>query len=122
MALALPALLAVMVLACSKEQSAPAQLIKPLPADIVRQDIVRQLKAVIVRQLKISRDSVQVTMGTGLKKVFRINFDTLGSKAKLDLQLSDPIITNDGKADNDKVPPPPILGKVIEDNGRGINH
>jgi BlaR1 peptidase M56 len=105
MALALPALLAVMALACSKEQSAPAQITKPLSLNLVK-------------HLKFSRDSFQVAMGTGLTKVFvignankngqvfHITFDTLGSRAKLDLQEADPIMI-EGKVDDNKVPPPP---------------
>ena len=106
-ALALPVLLAVMALACSKEQDAPAKdpMIKPLSVDNLR-------------LAKITRDSVQVAMGTGLTKVFvignankngqvfHITFDTLGSRAKLDLQEADPIMI-EGKADDQKVPPPP---------------
>ena len=106
-ALALPVLLAVMALACSKEQDAPAKdpMIKPLSVDNLR-------------LAKITRDSVQVAMGTGLTKVFvignankngqvfHITVDTLGSRAKLDLQEADPIMI-EGKADDQKVPPPP---------------
>jgi hypothetical protein len=101
-ALAVPVLLAVMVLACSKEQNAPAQITKPLSVSIVK-------------QLKIMRDSVQYSISydpvsvNGKAKgggAFRITYDTLGSKVRLDLQQSDAIQIV-GNADDGKVPPPP---------------
>jgi hypothetical protein len=86
-ALALPVLLAVMALACSKEQSAPAKdpMTQPLSVDNVR-------------LTKITRDSVQVAIGSTIKRIFvrylkasnvgdeaHVTIDTLGVKARLDL-------------------------------------
>src|SRR5580658_1508273 len=103
-ALALPVLLLVMVLACSKEQNAPAQATKPL-------------SATLALKYKIFRDSIQVKFGTGFKKVVLIGnfdksqlahivFDTLGSKATLDFQQAD-AIRIEGKSIDYKVPAPP---------------
>lgn len=102
MAMTLPALVVVMALACSKDQSTPAQaqITKPLLADIVP-------------EAKIVRDSIQQT----INKVFiqyagkngqtvHLKVDTLLEKVNLDYQQADPIKI-EGKVIEDKVPPPP---------------
>jgi hypothetical protein len=113
MALALPVLLAVVALACSKEQNAPAQTTKRLSVDIVR-------------QFKITRDSVKYAIsykplfvrGNANKngQALRISFDTLGSKANLDFKQADRVSIM-GKVVEDQVmdyqnppPPPPKVG------------
>jgi len=60
MALALPVLLAVMVLACSKEQGAPAQA-----------QIPKSLSLTAAKKFKIFRDSMQVQFASG-KKLFLV--------------------------------------------------
>ena len=66
-ALALPVLLAVMVLACSKEQNAPAQAQIPKSLSLT----VKKLK------FKIFRDSIQVQSASGKKLFFvgKVNKD-----------------------------------------------
>lgn len=104
LALALPALLTVMALACSKESNAPAQLTKPLTVNFLKQP-------------NIFRDSFHVTFGSPFKKLIltgtanknqftHIIYDKLGSKAKLDLHQTDEVSLL-GVLTDDKVPPPP---------------
>jgi hypothetical protein len=106
-ALALPVLLAVMVLACSKEQSAPAQAqIKPLPtamkiAKIVRDSVQSVSMVYIVGNANKNGQAIRLNPP-------RITLDTLGSKMKLDFRQAD-AIEIEGKVTDDKVPPPPPL-------------
>jgi hypothetical protein len=102
-ALALPVLLVVVALACSKEQDAPAQITKPL-------------YLTLAKQFKITRDSIQVAFAPSLRRalengitkankdgqVVHITLDTLGMKMRMDLS---PGVEVEGM--NDKVPPPP---------------
>jgi hypothetical protein len=76
MALTLPVLLAVVALACTKEQSAPAAKTKQLPADMVV-------------HLKILKDSLDRSVGVRVRaliknEVMHLMIDTLGQKAQLD--------------------------------------
>jgi hypothetical protein len=112
MALALPILLAVVALACSKEQQAPGPVIKPDQPDLVKQLKFSQL----AKQFKISRDSLQLAFApavkriliTGIAKAIRdgkgphITLDTLEFKGKLDLSQAVEITGMDSKT-----PPPP---------------
>jgi hypothetical protein len=106
MALALPVLFTVMVLACSKEQNAPAQAqTKPLPGDAIK----------IAKIVRDSVQSISLVYITGNAKKNgqalrlnppRITLDTLGSKLNLELQQLD-AIKIEGKMQEDKAPPPP---------------
>jgi hypothetical protein len=95
MAMALPILLAVMALACSKEQSAPAPITKPLSLTLA----------------KITRDSIQVAYASGDKKAFvdkemiHITLDTLGEKVQLDYSQA---IPTEGMGARVPPPPPPV--------------
>jgi hypothetical protein len=104
-ALALPVLLAAMVLACSKEQNAPAQATKTVSVSMVK-------------QFKIMKDSVKYSISyapvsvNGKSKAggaFRITYDSLGSKVNLHLQKADAIMI-EGTVTDDKVRPlpPPV--------------
>jgi beta-lactamase regulating signal transducer with metallopeptidase domain len=100
MAMALPILLAVMALACSKEQSAPAPITKPLSLTLA----------------KITRDSIQVAFAPALKRVLingiakanktdqvaHITLDTLGMKVQMDVSPGAEVTGT-----NDRKPPPP---------------
>jgi hypothetical protein len=79
MALALPVLLAVIALACSKEQSAPTQKTVQIP-----QEIVVQLKA--QKDSVESRVALQYVTVKGVKNAQapRITIDTLREKVQLD--------------------------------------
>jgi hypothetical protein len=106
MAMALPIVLAVMALACSKEQSAPAPITKPLPVTLVK-------------KFKIFRDSIQVAFAPALKRlltngiakanetnqVAHLTLDTLGMKVQMDLS---PGIVVIGTNDRKPPPPPPV--------------
>ena len=101
-ALALPVLLAAMALACTKEQSAPAQQTKQLP------------ETLLVR-FKAAKDSVFNVRIVGqlarikYEPVTHLSIDTLGQKAQLDLISVEGV----GKGPFDAVkaipsmPPPP---------------
>ena len=101
-ALVLPVLLAAMVLACSKEQNAPAQA--QIPKSL-------SLTVAGVKAAKILRDSVKsinfvyVTGNNRKNGQAQIILDTLGSKVKLDLQQADEIKI-EGKVPDYKTPPP----------------
>ena len=105
--LVLPILLAVMVLACSKEQNAPAQAQIPKSHSMTIDN---------VQAAKILRDSVKTVnfvyvtgAAKGKLQVPRIVSDSLVSKVKLDFQQSD-AIKIEGKVTDDKVRPlpPPV--------------
>ena len=104
LAMALPVLLAVMALACSKEQNAsaaaPARII-PDQGVSVTGTKMRVDSMIRVNVLSLTKDAVKGSGG-----LYHITLDTLGQKVKLDLNSSDRI-TIVGKADGDKVPPPP---------------
>jgi hypothetical protein len=99
MALALPVLLAVMALACSKEQSVPMQQTKQLPADIVV-------------QLKAQKDSLfRIRIIGKLKQlihseIIHASSDTLGRQGKAQLDFVEVTGVENGPSDA-KVPPPP---------------
>jgi len=108
-ALALPALLAMIALACSKEQSTPAQQTKQLNKDIVilgkmRKDSVFRLKAQTLKLSWITKD------GKNGKGVARFGADSVREKIQMDY-LEQPV-TIVGKIMDDKVqpPPPPKVG------------
>jgi hypothetical protein len=105
-ALALPALLAMIAIACSKEQSTPAQQTKQLNKDIVilgkiRKDSVFRLKAQTLKIAWITKD------GKNGRGVVRFGADSVREKIQLDY-LEQPV-TIVGKIVDDKVPPPPPL-------------
>ena len=101
-ALALPILLGVVVLACSKEQSAPAaQQTKPFSLKL-KEGLKLQLDSAV--QLKLSSQIKQVFLVAMTKKDghSHVDLDTLGIKANLDL------VQVEGQAGkSEKVPPPP---------------
>ena len=76
-ALALPVLLAVMALACSKEQSAPAQQTKHFPKDIVVQ---RKMRKDSVFRVRIMGTLTALKYGQKI----HLSMDTLGQKMRLD--------------------------------------
>jgi hypothetical protein len=119
-ALALPVLLAGVVLACTKEQSAPATAQTNKPPEVA---FKKPLQLTIqMKDPKIVRDSVQLAFSPVLKQILitgiakankdnkevHILFDTLGVKGKLDLG---PGIEIQGRDDKKPPPPPPAPQK-----------
>jgi hypothetical protein len=99
-ALALPVLLAVMVLACSKEQNAPAQA-----------QIPKSLSLTVAKKFNYFRDSIRIESASGLKKVF-----VLG-KAKQDGQVFYVTSYKDSVKS--------MMGRITEDQGvtvTGLNY
>lgn len=114
-AMAMPLLLVVVALACSKEQQAPA-------ADMARiapyQDLtVVQTKSRIDSVIRVNvnyftkdAEAKASTVKAG-KETYHLTFDTLGQKVSFDLKAADePTIL--GVVTGDKVPPPPPPKKV----------
>jgi hypothetical protein len=109
-ALALPVLLAGVVLACSKEQSAPATAQIKIP-----------LQVKFSQGLKLSKDSVRIVFDPAFKKVLltgiakankdgqvvHLSYDTLGTKLKVDLSPGIEVEGKDGKTPPPPPPPPP---------------
>ena len=103
-ALALPVLLGIAVLACSKEQNAPAEA-----------QIAKKFQWTVAK-LKLQRDSaVQLALSTEIKKVFliamskakkegeaNIQLDTLGTKMTINFKQAVEVT-----GQQEKVPPPP---------------